>query len=186
MTEIYCFVDAFWKTHPALACWRRSPHAQPHFSGAEVLTIALLQGVFEVATLKQTYRLVARNWGSAFPSLPTYKQWVARLHPLWPHVGRLLAVTCGPAPTAARLYLIDSKPLPLCAPIRHGRGRLWRDEGAYCGKTSTGWFLGFKRGRIASRDARPSTGPEKRSAPRAGQRLCSEQSPAAGGRQRGV
>src|SRR5712691_4815122 len=144
MTEIYCFVDAFWKTHPALACWRRSPHAQPHFSGAEVLTIALLQGVFAVATLKQTYGLVARNWGSAFPSLPTYKQWVARLHPLGPHVGRLLAATCGPAPTAARLYLIDSKPLPLCAPIRHGRGRLWRDEGAYCGKTSTGWFFGFK------------------------------------------
>src|SRR5713101_3820407 len=42
------------------------------------------------------------------------------------------------------------------------------------------------RGRIASRDARPSTGPEKRSAQRAGQRLCGEQSPAAGGRQRGV
>src|SRR5712692_9538440 len=45
------------------------------------------------------------------------------------------------------------------------------------------WYV---RGRIASRDARPSTGPEKRSAPRAGQRLRGEQSPAAGGRQRGV
>src|SRR5713101_4951705 len=44
----------------------------------------------------------------------------------------------------------------------------------------------YNRGRIASRDARPSTGPEKRSAQRAGQRLRGEQSPAAGGRQRGV
>ncbi len=87
MTEIYGFVDEFLKTHPALAYWRRSPHAQPHFSDAEVLTIALLQGVFEVATLQQTYRLVARNWGSAFPSLPTYKQWVARFHHWWPQVG---------------------------------------------------------------------------------------------------
>jgi hypothetical protein len=33
---------------------------------------------------------------------------------------------------------------------------------------------------------RPSTGPEKRSAPRAGQRLRGEKSPAAGGRKRGV
>jgi hypothetical protein len=33
---------------------------------------------------------------------------------------------------------------------------------------------------------RPSTGPEKRSAPRAGQRVGGEKSPAAGGRQRGV
>lgn len=100
--------------------------------------------MFAVATLKQTYRLVARNGGSAFPSLPTYKQWVARLHHLWPHVGRLSAATCGHAPTAARLYLLDSKPTPLCAPIRHGRVRLVRDEGAYGGKTSKGWFFGFK------------------------------------------
>ena len=48
------------------------------------------------------------------------------------------------------------------------------------------WDETHYRGRIASRDARPSTGPEKRSAQRAGQRLCGEQSPAAGGRQRGV
>jgi transposase len=144
MTEIYCFVDEFLQTHPALARWRRSPHARPQFSDAEVLTIALLQGVFGVATLKQTYRLVARNWRSAFPALPSYKQWVARVHQVWPQVGRVLAATCGHAPSAARLYLIDSKPIPLCAPIRHGRVRLLRDEGAYFGKTSKGWFFGFK------------------------------------------
>jgi transposase len=144
MTEIYCFVDEFFKTHPALARWRHSPQAQPQFSDAEVLTMALLQGVFAVATLKQTYRLVARNWRSAFPGLPTYKQWVARLHQLGPHIGRVLASTCGHAANAARLYLIDSKPIPLCAPIRHGRVRLLRDEGAYFGKTSKGWFFGFK------------------------------------------
>lgn len=144
MIEIYCFVDEFLQTHPALARWRRSPHAQPQFSDAEVLTIALLQGVFAVATLKQTYRLVAQNWRSAFPALPSYKQWVARVHHLWPQVGRVLATTCGHAPSAARLYLIDSKPIPLCAPIRHGRVRLLRDQGAYFGKTSKGWFFGFK------------------------------------------
>jgi hypothetical protein len=144
MTEIYCCVDEFFKTHPALARWRHSPQAQPQFSDAEVLTMALLQGVFAVATLKQTYRLVARNWRRAFPALPTDKQWVARLQQLGPHVGRVLASTCGHAANAARLYLIDSKPIPLCAPIRHGRVRLLRDEGAYFGKTSKGWFFGFK------------------------------------------
>jgi hypothetical protein len=73
MTELYCVVDDFLKTHPSLAQWRRSPHAQPHFSDAEVLTIALVQGAFAVATLKQTYRLVAhRTGGQPFPSwLPT-------------------------------------------------------------------------------------------------------------------
>jgi transposase len=144
MLMIYCFVDEFLKTHPALAQWRRSPHAQPSFSDAEVLTVALLQSVFEVATLKQTYRLVARNWRTAFPYLPSYQQWLARLHRLVPQVGRLLATTCCHGATAARLYLIDSKPIPLCQPIRHGRVRLLRDAGAYFGKTSKGWFFGFK------------------------------------------
>jgi hypothetical protein len=144
LLTIYCFVDEFLKTQPALAQWRRSPYAQPPFSDAEVLTIALLQGVLEVATLKQTYRLVAWNWRAAFPHLPSYQQWLARLHHLAPHVGGLLATTCSHGATAARLYLIDSKPIPLCQPIRHGRVRLLRDEGAYFGKTSKGWFFGFK------------------------------------------
>ncbi len=144
MTEIYCFIDEFLKRHPALAKWRHSPYAQPPFSDAEVLTIALLQGVFAVATLKQTYRLVAQNWRTAFPSLPSYKQWLARVHHLLPQVGTLLAATCGHASTAARLYLIDSKPIPLCQPVRHGRVRLLREDGAYFGKTSKGWFFGFK------------------------------------------
>ncbi len=33
MTEIYCFIDEFLKTHPGLAQWRPSPHPQ-HFVGA--------------------------------------------------------------------------------------------------------------------------------------------------------
>src|SRR5262249_21674822 len=39
---------------------------------------------------------------------------------------------------------IDSKPIPVCKAIRHGRVRLLRDEGAYFGKSSAGWFFGFK------------------------------------------
>jgi Transposase DDE domain len=144
MTEIYCFVDDFFKTHPRLAQWRHSPNACPHFSDAEVLTIALLQGVFEVATLKQTYRLVAQNWSRAFPQLPSYKQWLTRVHHLLSQVSGLLATTCTQRWRAARLYLIDSKPIPLCLPIRHARVRLLREEGAYFGKTSKGWFFGFK------------------------------------------
>jgi hypothetical protein len=144
MTEIYCFVDEFFKTHPRLAQWRHSPNACPHFSDAEVLTIALLQGVFEVATLKQTYRLVAQNWSRAFPQLPSYKQWLTRVHHLLSQVSGLLATTCTQRWRAARLYLIDSKPIPLCLPIRHARVRLLREEGAYFGKTSKGWFFGFK------------------------------------------
>ena len=142
MIELYCFVDEFLKPPPALAPWRPSPHAQPQFSDAEGLTIALWQGGLEVASRKQTSRLVAQNWRSAFPRLPSYKQ--GRVHSLLPQVGRLLAPTGCHAAQATHLYLMDSKPLPLCLPLRHGRVRVLRDHGAYFGKTSKGWVFGVK------------------------------------------
>ncbi len=143
MTEIYCFIDDYLKAHPHCAHWRRSPHGVPRFTDSEVLTIALLQGSFQVASLKQTYRLVRANFRSAFPSLPTYSEWMRRLHQLTIHVGLLLEATCGSQQSAA-FYLIDSKPIPLCQHLRHRRVRLMREDGARFGKTSKGWFFGFK------------------------------------------
>jgi hypothetical protein len=55
LTELYVFVDDFLTAHPALAQWRQSPHDTPDFADAEVLTLALLQGCWGVASLKQTY-----------------------------------------------------------------------------------------------------------------------------------
>jgi hypothetical protein len=144
MTQIYCFVDDHLRTRPALARWRRWPHSQPHFTDSEVIAIALLQGPLGVASLQQTYRMVARNWRAAFPRLPSYRQWINRLHRLTRHVGELLALTCGHAGTDTRVYLMDSKPIALCHQVRHGRVRLMREDGARFGKTSKGWFFGFK------------------------------------------
>src|SRR5947209_17443861 len=79
LTELYILIDDLLLSHPALAHGRQSPHDQPAFTDAEVLTIALLQGCLGVASLKQTYRLVAHNCRSAFPSLCSYQQWMARL-----------------------------------------------------------------------------------------------------------
>jgi len=101
-----------------------------------------MQSFLGVASLKQTYQLIADNFASAFPQLCSYQQWLARLHRLSPIIGRLFesARLLGDC----RLYLIDSKPIPVCKAIRHGRVRLLRDEGAYFGKSRTGWFFGFK------------------------------------------
>ncbi len=144
MTEIYCFIDDYLKAHPRRAAWRRSPNSQPAFTDAEVLTIALLQGSFGCATLKQAYLLIRANWPGAFPHLCSYKQWLARLHALTALVGQLTQAACPATGHASALYLIDSKPIPVCKPIRHGRVRLLREDGAYWGKSTTGWFFGFK------------------------------------------
>lgn len=143
MTEIYCFVDDYLKTHPGQARWRRSPHAVPRFSDSEVITIALLQGSFQVASLKQTYQLVRANFRTAFPHLPSYSEWLRRLHQLTIQIGLLLEMTAA-SDSWTTFYLVDSKPIPLCHQLRHQRVRLLREDGARFGKSSKGWFFGFK------------------------------------------
>jgi hypothetical protein len=120
LTVSYVFVDNFFKAHPAQAQWRTSNHNAPLFSDAEVLTIALMQGYFGCATLKQTYDLVRANAEAAFPHLCSYQQWLARLHALSPLVGRLVLVIAS-AGAVKQYYLMDSKPIPVCHPIRPGR-----------------------------------------------------------------
>lgn len=142
LTVHYYFLDSFLKTHPQWAQWRRSNNAAPKFTDAEVLTIALMQGYFGCATLKQTYLLVRANAHAAFPQLCSYQQWLARLHALTPLVGRLVLESAAEQPNT--FYLLDSKPIPLCHPVRHGRVRLLREDGAWFSKTTKGWFFGFK------------------------------------------
>jgi transposase len=144
MTRVFVFIDDWLKFHPGVAEWRRSNNAHPLFSDSEVLTVALMQSVLGVATLKRAYQIVAADYRSAFPHLPTYEQWIARLHQLTAVVGALIHAAVLKHKMPGRFYILDSKPVPLCKPIRHGRVRLLRDEGAYFGKNSIGWFFGFK------------------------------------------
>jgi len=44
-----------------------------------------------------------------------------RLHSVSIQIGALLSSTCGVAPDAESLYLVDSMPIPMCHPLRHGR-----------------------------------------------------------------
>jgi hypothetical protein len=107
-------------------------------------TIALMQSPLGVASLKQTYRLIRRNFASAFPRLCSYNQWLARLHRLGELVGQMIEAARGADGFRFAMYIMDSKPLPVCKPIRDAVVRLLREAGDYFGKTHVGWFFGFK------------------------------------------
>lgn len=141
---LYVFVDDTLAQHPEWASWRRSNNDEPDFTDAEVLTIALMQGCLGCATLKQTYAFIAHNHRAAFPKLCTYARFIARLHALREIVGHLIVAALSQHQMPARVYIFDSKPIPLCKPVRHGRVRLLREDGAYFGKNSVGWYFGFK------------------------------------------
>ncbi len=140
---LYCFTDDFFQQQKHHGQWRKSNNC-PKFTDAEVIALALRQGYFQTATLKRTYLLVRANDPGAFPHLCSYKQWIARLHRLHRQIGLLGLPLALPLVAADDCYLIDSLPIRMCKPIRHGRVLLLRDEGGHFGKSSTGWFFGFK------------------------------------------
>lgn len=144
LLTVYLFVSDYLATHPSVREWRRSNNRLPAFTDAEILTVALMQGYLGCATLKQTYRFIAANERSAFPKLCSYPRFIARLHPLREGVGRLVPAALAHHKMPARVYIVDTKPIPLCKPVRHGRVRLLREDGAYFGKNSVGWYFGFK------------------------------------------
>jgi IS5 family transposase len=145
MIAVYVFVDDYLQAHPDETQWRHSNYHSPAFTDAEVITIGLLQGCLGVASLKKAYQFVADNLRDAFPRLPNYQQWLARLHSLTGVLGRLLREAgCRASLDDAHCYLLDAMPVRVCKAIRHGRVRLLREDGAYFGKTSAGWFFGFK------------------------------------------
>ena len=146
LVECYVFIDDYLQAHPDVADWRRSNNDEPDFTDAEVLTIALMQGYFRTDTLKRTYRLISQNASEAFPERPGYKQWIRRLNRLTDLVGRLVraAALRAAATSLKRLYVVDSFPISLCQPVRHGRVRLLSEDGAYFGRSAKGWFFGFQ------------------------------------------
>lgn len=144
LVAVYLFVCDYLAEHPKVAAWRHSNNNEPAFTDAEVITIALMQGCFGCATLKKTYLLIAYNHADAFPKLCSYQRFIARLHALQPIVGRLIVEAAQQQRLPTHFYILDTKPIPMCKPVRHGRVRLLRDDGAYFGKNSVGWYFGFK------------------------------------------
>jgi len=124
LVVVYCFVSDYLAEHPKVAAWRHSNNDEPDFTDAEVITIALMQGCFGCATLKKTYQHIAHNQADAFPKLCSYQRWIARLHALQPIVGRLVVEAAQHQPLPTRFYILDTKPIPMCKPVRHGRVRL--------------------------------------------------------------
>jgi Transposase DDE domain len=152
MTCVFCQADDFFKSNPKLTQWRNSNNDQPEFTDAEVITIALMQPIFGVSNLKRAYLLTKSFFSKAFPKLPSYAQFLARLHALAPFIGMLTMNIALKTKGEGNVYLMDSKPIPLCKAIRHVRVRLLRDEGAYFGKNKAGWYFGFKLHLLAHSD----------------------------------
>ncbi|HVK54034.1 MAG TPA: transposase [Burkholderiales bacterium] len=107
---------------------------------SEVITILVLFHFSHFRTFKHFYQFCLRYYRADFPGLPSYQRFVERIgSALTALCAFLLSHTGEPTGVA----FIDSTSLEVCDPHRIHSHRVFRDV-AQRGKTSTGWFFGFK------------------------------------------
>lgn len=121
----------------------RRPTRQPCLSASEVCTILAAYHLSGYKCFEYYYRqVIQESYASYFPQAPSYERFlvlVSRNYELmW-----LWSLHCCLKAQRTGLYIIDSKPLPVCHLKReHSHQVFWAT--ARKGKSSTGWFYGFK------------------------------------------
>lgn len=142
-TQLFCQLDDFTnaqKNQKLLANPDRKRNRPCSLCVSEVMTILVLFHLSHFRTFKHFYLFCLRYYRAEFPGLPSYPRFVEQ-------IGSGLTALCAfllshvGDPTG--IAFIDSTSLEVCDPHRIHSHRVFRDV-AQRGKTSTGWFFGFK------------------------------------------
>jgi hypothetical protein len=150
LVEDFCQFDDFCRVF--CPCWearlltegpapskKRGPQAG--LSDSEIMTIVVLYHSSRFRNFKAFYQgVVLALLRSAFPKAPCYARFIALTSHVWVPLTFFLLSRMGPR---TGIYYIDSTPLPVCHNRRIGRHKVFADLAAR-GKTSLGWFFGFK------------------------------------------
>ena len=179
--DLYCSVDAFWQRFEPL--WerellrsgtrqrRRATRLHP----AEILTILILFQESGYRTFKGFYtQQVQMALRQEFPSLLSYTRFVELMPRFLVPLAIYLHTQLG---HCTGISFIDSTSLAVCHPARITQHRVFRVD-ARRGKTSIGWFYGFKlhlvvndRGDLLAVCLTPGNVDDRRPVPRLVRRL---------------
>lgn len=148
ITELFCFVDDFAgelkkevKSHQ-LQSHKSSLHPTriPGLTESEIMTIILMFQESPCRNFKYFYKSYLQLYRSEFPKMPCYDRFLT----LMPRVLYLLVffLYCLFSPGKGIAY-VDSTSLAVCHPKRISRNKVFKGLAAL-GKTTKGWFFGFK------------------------------------------
>jgi hypothetical protein len=147
IVALFCDLDDFyqafaptWQQHLLSAPGRRRRRPS-RLSMSEIMTLVIAFHDSDYRTFKHFYRKeVCRHWRAEFPDLVSYQRLIeclpAVLIPLSAYLRTRLGTTRG-------IAFIDSLPLPVCHNRRIYSHQVF-DGFAQRGKSSMGWFYGFK------------------------------------------
>ena len=122
---------------------KRLPTRVTQLSGSEVCTILVAYHLSGYKCFEYYYnQSILIQYQSYFPSAPSYECFLSYIPKATPMIHLWLLYTMGRSQRTG-LYFIDSKKLPVCHLRREKCHKVFK-EIARKGKTSTGWFYGFK------------------------------------------
>jgi hypothetical protein len=146
-TDLYVAVDDFWQNfrddyqRRLIADGHRHRRRDGQLSVSEIMTILIAFQSSNFRTFKHFYRHLLAHHRRDFPDLVSYNRFVEQMpHVTIPLFAYLMSACRGPV---TGISFIDSTALKVCGnkPIR--RHRVF-DGLAAIGKTTMGWFYGFK------------------------------------------
>lgn len=146
LTALYCSIDDFWKSFQEE--WnkhlieseksKRGPEAE--LSVPEMMTIVILFHQSNYRTFKHFYSYVCYRYKDDFPKLLSYSRFVHLKKnlfiPLFAYLQYMKGVITG-------IAFVDSTSIRICHNKRIPRNKIFKGL-AKRGKTTTGWFYGFK------------------------------------------
>lgn len=148
LEEIYCFVDDFchefmpqWQAY-LLTTGKQHRRRQGKLTISEMMTIYLLFQSSHYRNFKHYYllKVLQGELKNAFPHAVSYTRFVALIPRLFVPLSAFLKTLCV---DTKGIGFIDSTSINVCHAKRTTKHRVFR-EYAKLGKTTKGWFYGFK------------------------------------------
>lgn len=146
LTELYCAIDDFWKSFKQewerhlIETGKRSTGPEPELSISEMMTIVIWFHQSNYRTFKHFYCSVVTYFKKEFPKLISYDRFVylkkTLFIPLFAYVLHRRGSITG-------ISFVDSTSIAVCHSKRITRNKVFKGV-AKRGKTTAGWFYGFK------------------------------------------
>ena len=146
ITELFCILDDFCKIfdeslEKSLIAHQNQQTQKSALSLSEVMTIVILFHQSGFRFFKYFYcQMIIPFWKSAFPKLLSYNRFIEIMPRCLQALSSFFHQVKG---KDTGISIIDSTKLVVCHNLRIKRHRVFKDL-ANRGKSSTGWFYGFK------------------------------------------
>ena len=146
LLELFCDVDDFCCTFEAWATTKQLPAGgirgpKPSLAASEIMTIVIHFHQQRYRDFKSYYQKhVCKHLLTEFPNLVSYSRFVELMPSVLLALCAYLQSRFG---SCSGIGFVDSTPIAVCHNRRIRRHKVFRDLAAH-GKTTMGWFFGFK------------------------------------------